>query len=201
MSELYVGTKFTTVFFDDNPPQHQLLSELIYWCELFQEYELTPAHAGGTSGNLSFRINANSNEFVITGAGLKHKNKLGNEHFVHVKSCDLLQKVVNVCGSRLPSSESMMHYAIYQTLPHVNAIFHGHHQGILSFAEKLNIPTTEFECQYGSIELINSIMLLIEQNVEFFIIKNHGFISLGSSMKHAGERALSMLEQYKELNR
>jgi len=199
MSELYTGTKFTSIFLDNTPPQHECLSELISWCELFQKNGLTPAHNSGTSGNLSYRITTNSSEFIITGTGLQQKDTLTNEHFVLVKSCDIAQKTVSVFGCRQPSSESMMHYAIYQTSPHIHAIFHGHHQGILAYSDKLQIPVTEQECEYGSTELIESVLPLIEKNVHFFILKNHGFISVGQNMTQSANTALRILQRYKTL--
>lgn len=189
MSELYTGPKFETVFQNHQPPNHFGIEQLKYWCKIFHEQGLTPSHESGTAGNLSFRINSGSNEFIITAAGLQAKCKLRDNDFVHVISCNITQRKVIVNGTKLPSSESMMHAVIYETLPDINSVFHGHYQALIDHAEILGLPITSTVCDYGTIELIESILPLLGQH-SFFIIRQHGFLSLGTNMNIAGQQAL-----------
>lgn len=192
--ELYKGVKFKTFFALSQIPVHKDLTELIYWCNEFSRFNLTPEYKGGSSGNLSFRTDKDNTQFIITASGINSKNKLSDECFVKISDCDLKNKIVYAEGTREPSSESMMHYAIYKQRKDINAIFHGHSDAILSNHLKLGIPSTEEEKPYGSIELINSISELVKNN-NFFILKNHGFISLGSSMSLAASQTISFINK------
>ena len=189
MGEIYTGPKFETVFLSNVAPEHTNIEHLKRWCKKFHEEELTPSHESGTAGNLSFRVQYGSNQFIITGAGLQAKCHLTDDDFVYVDSCNISQKKVFVNGTRHPSSESMMHYAIYKQLPEIQAVFHGHHQGLMDYADKLGLAVTETACEYGSAQLIESIIpFLGKHNV--FIIRVHGFLSLGTSMEITGQQVL-----------
>lgn len=195
MAEEYSGTKFRTELKESDPPQDTRLEELRYWCKVFHEKNLTPPYPGGSYGNLSFREKARENSFIITGTSIGLKDDLDDSCFVRVTGCDVENKIIYAEGKRLPSSESMLHYSIYNARPYVQAIFHGHAVEFLNAALNLNIPETATIEPYGSIELVNSVLdILGYQN--FFIIKNHGFISLGNSMKETGERSLALLNGY-----
>jgi len=106
-----------------------------------------------------------------------------------VKDCDFKKKIVHAAGTREPSSESMLHYSIYRERNDVNAIFHGHSESILLIAQKLNIQQTLKEEPYGSIELVRSVLDILNQN-NFIVMKNHGFLSLGKNMNEAMDRAM-----------
>ena len=195
MAEEYCGVKFKTILKDAEPPSDSRLEELRYWCKIFHEKNLTPPYPGGSYGNLSFRIKPRENSFIITGTSIGLKENLGNDSFVKVTGCDLENKYIYAEGRRDPSSESMLHYSIYNVRPYVQAIFHGHAKEFLSNAHNLNCPETATVEPYGSIELVNSVLdILGFQN--FFIIKNHGFVSLGNSMKETGERCIALLDGY-----
>jgi len=195
--ELYTGPKFETVFLNKETPSHHLLSELMQWCSVFHKENLAPSHETGTAGNLSFRLDPGSNAFCITGAGLIAKCKLKADDFVIVEDCSLADKKVFVKGVRKPSSESMMHFVIYKTLPEVSAVFHGHHEGLLMNAHLLNIPVTKKVCDYGSEELVESIQPLLGKH-NFFIIREHGFLSMGSTLDEAGMQVLFLKNKLSE---
>jgi hypothetical protein len=192
--EQYTGVKFTTVFRNRITLQHRLLDELRMWCQLFDEKGLAPPYPGGSYGNLSFRTGSNS--FIITGTAIGLKDALCNESFVEVTACQTFQNKVMVNGLREPSSESMLHYTIYSQRPDVNAVFHGHCTELMENAALLNIQVTEKEAPYGSVELAESVGKLV--NSDFFILRNHGFVSLGRRMKEAGQQAVNMIERVKK---
>jgi len=186
----YPGVKFTTEFIDKLAPQDFRINELIKWCQSFYESNLAPMADGCSAGNLSFRLKAGRNNFIITGAGLKAKEDLTCQHFVKVLDCDFKKKTILAEGLIEPSSETMLHFALYQKRPEVNAIFHGHCREILAQAKKLNIPQTKKEAPYGTIELVNQALLILANN-NFLVLKNHGFIALGRDMTSAGQLALA----------
>ena len=187
----YHGVKFITKIIDLEVPKDSRIEELKYWCKVFHDYNLAPPYKDGSYGNLSFRLQNNEDPFIITGVRVGLKNKLSQDSFVTVSSCDLEKRRVSIHGVREPSSESMLHFAIYHQRKDVNAIFHGHSKELLSCAGKLKIPQTKKEEPYGTIELIQRVLEILDDE-SFLVMKNHGFISLGSSMKQAGETALQM---------
>ncbi len=186
--------RFNITFVSNEIPSDTKIEELKEWCESFQKNELTPEIKGNYTGNLSFK---SEEGFIITASGLKSKENLGNDCFVHVKSYDEMSNTVIVEGKRQPSSEAVMHFLIYQTRKEINAIFHGHNDTIIANAKELKLPITEEEHEAGSIELAKEVLRTLGDN-NLIVIKNHGFISLGKTMKEAGKQALATLRRSKD---
>jgi len=186
--------RFNITFVSDEIPSDAKIEELKDWCERFQKNGLTPEIEGNYTGNLSFR---SEEGFVITASGLKSKENLSNDCFVYVKSYDEQSNTVYIEGKRRPSSEAVMHFLIYKAREEINAIFHGHHDAIIANAEKLKLPITEREHEAGSIELADEVLRALGDK-NLIVIKNHGFISLGKTMKEAGELALATLKRSKD---
>ena len=187
----YQGVKFRTKIVSKEVPKDQRIKELKHWCREFHRYNLAPPYKGGSYGNLSFRLQNGKDLFVITGSRIGLKNVLFDDCFVKVSSVDLKKGIVYAHGVREPSSESMLHFAIYRQRKDVNAIFHGHSQEILSCVNKLKILETKQEEPYGTIELVQRVLEILDDE-PVLVMKNHGFISLGKTMKEAGEFALQM---------
>lgn len=184
MTEKYAGVRFETVFPEKRAPTDNGITELIHWCKKFSELGIAPLHETGSHGNLSARTKKG---FLITGAG----SDLGNmqkKDFSEVVSVS--ENKVSVIGLADPSSESTLHHAIYSARPDINAIFHGHDAKVMENAKKLDIPVTEKEELYGTPELMEQAKKLCKNN--YFILKNHGIIALGRTMKEAGELAEKM---------
>ncbi len=186
--------RFNTTFVSDKTPSYAKNEELKEWCEKFQKNGLTPEIEENYTGNLSFRT---EDGFIITASGMKNKENLDNDCFVRVKNYDSKSNTVYVEGNRQPSSETIMHFLIYKRRKEINAIFHGHNDTIMANAEKLKLPITAKEHEPGSIELASETARIVKKN-NLVIIKNHGFISLGKTMKEAGKRALTTLSLSKD---
>ena len=187
--------RFNTVFVSDKIPSDTKIVELKDWSEKFQKNGLTPEIEGNYTGNLSFR---SKEGFVITASGLKSKESLSNDCFVYVKNYDEQRNTVYVEGRRQPSSEAVMHFLIYKAHKEVDAVFHGHSDAIIMNAEKLGFPVTEKEHEPGTIELAKDVLRVLGDK-KLIVLKNHGFVSLGKTMKEAGELALATLKRSKEL--
>jgi ribulose-5-phosphate 4-epimerase/fuculose-1-phosphate aldolase len=190
----YQGIKFKTFMVDQQVKACPRIRELEYWCKQFHQYNLAPPYKGGSYGNLSCRLGENQNAFLITGSRIGLKNRLSNDCFVKVFFIDLPRGIVYAQGIRDPSSESMIHFAIYRQRKDVNAIFHGHSQEILTCADKLGVPETIKEEPYGTGELVQRVLEVLADK-QFLIMKNHGFISLGKTMKEAGELAMAIQQK------
>jgi L-fuculose-phosphate aldolase len=183
--------KFKTEFIDNNVPQDSRMDELKYWCSKFQDLNLTPLYKRISLGNLSFRLKENADSFIITASSLALKDHLTKDSFVTVLSYDLKNEIIYANGTRKPSSESRLHFTIYNQRKDVNAVFHGHSGKILHSADRLKITTTKQFEDYGSAELAKSVLEVLNDDF-FLVMKNHGFLALGKNMEAAGELALQM---------
>jgi ribulose-5-phosphate 4-epimerase/fuculose-1-phosphate aldolase len=186
--------RFNITFVSDQVPRDPRIEELKEWCEIFQRNGLTPEFEGNYTGNLSFRCRKG---FVITASGLKSKQNLSNGCFVYVKNYDEQSNNVYVEGRRQPSSEVVMHHLIYKTHKEVNAVFHGHNNAIIMNAEKLGLTVTEKEYESGTAALAKEVLKALGAN-KLVVLRNHGFVSVGNTMKEAGELALATLKRGKE---
>ena len=190
----YSGIKFNAIFLEETIPFFPQINELKKWGKKFSDMNFIPHYKNekepdrlSSAGNLSSR---NNNGFVIT-ASYSDLANLREIDFVEVKKVDLNQKKIWINGQKEPSSETMLHYAIYQERNDVNAIFHGHSNKLLNNYKKLRLISTKYEADYGSIELINSVMEVLK-NENFLIIKNHGFLSFGNTIEQAGNEIMNI---------
>jgi L-fuculose-phosphate aldolase len=188
--------RFNTVFVSDKIPCDAKIVELKEWSEKFQKNGLTPEFEGNYTGNLSFR---SGEGFIITASGLKSKENLADDCFVYVQAYDEQTNTFIVEGKKKPSSESIMHHVIYMNNKEAKAVFHGHNDLIVKYAEKLKLPITRKEYESGTIELAKEVLKVIGDK-KVIVLKNHGFVSFGTTMKEAGEQALATLRQSKAEN-
>jgi ribulose-5-phosphate 4-epimerase/fuculose-1-phosphate aldolase len=187
--EKHGGVKFVTKFLGQAAPSDPRLEELKFWCGEFHRRNFAPPYGEFSQGNLSFRLKDGESAFVITGSQVGWKDRLTDDKFVTVTDCDLSRGVVSATGLRDPSSESMMHFAIYQRRPDVQAVFHGHSREVLSCPDELAIRETHEKRPYGSLELVESVLEILDGEM-FVVLKKHGFVSLGGTMRDAGELAV-----------
>ena len=188
----YHGVKFKTRLVDKKIPKDSRLKELKYWCKKFHDLKLAPPYKGGSYGNLSFRIKKGLNQFVITGTKIGLKDCLADNCFVRVSEVDLNKGIVYSHGVKFPSSESMLHFAVYKARPDANAVFHGHSKEILRNSKKLlHLPVTVKKEPYGTLKLVKSVLDSLGDN-NLIIMKGHGFLSLGKTMQKAGKNLINL---------
>ncbi|MCK5329844.1 MAG: class II aldolase/adducin family protein [Candidatus Marinimicrobia bacterium] len=177
--------KFTTVFEERKAPSNRNIPELIRWCKIFADHGLAPKENGNYAGNLSFRTPLG---FIITASGAD-MGHLDENDFTEVFSTESVTKRVIVRGLKEPSSESILHDAVYQYRKDANAVFHGHDELVLKYYQQLDLPITQLEQPFGTIELMKEVRrILCARN--YIVIKNHGFLSLGIDLEEAGREAL-----------
>jgi ribulose-5-phosphate 4-epimerase/fuculose-1-phosphate aldolase len=190
--EIHSGVKFATEFLSTDVPADARLEELKVWCAEFHRRNFAPPYGEFSQGNLSFRIRPGEDAFVITGSQVGWKDRLPDDRFVTVHGCDLGKGIVWASGTRDPSSESMLHFAVYRARKDVQAVFHGHSREILRCADRPpDLPETSEAQPYGSLELARGVLDVLGK-ADFVIMKRHGFISLGRSMEEAGRTAIEV---------
>ena len=186
MAEVYIGTKFRTVFTRRAVSGDERLGDLLKWCRRWAALGLV----GDTVGNLSFRT---IDGFLIN----RTAGDLGGitrQEFVEVVEVDRTKTELKVVGLYEPSSESLMHAGIYEARPEIDAVFHGHHNQLLTEAERLGLPITAREQPYGTPELVAEILSVLDEH-KFVIMRNHGFVSFGKTMEEAGRVAEDVLKR------
>ncbi len=191
--EKYQGVKFQYRQTQNTFSYDQHLTDLNRWAFLFSQLGLAPVHADGAYGNHSYRTGDTS--FVITKSAMIPKETLQPEDFCHVVGLDEVTATFFTEGVFAPSSETYLHYVLYQTLPHIKAILHGHCSLLNIHAEALHIPITKKFHAYGTPELAQSALDIVDHSTSFFILKDHGFVALGENIDAAGKLTLDYFSQ------
>ena len=176
------GISFSIVFLDKSSPVDPHIDEMIRWGKRFSELGIVH----GEEGNLSFRTKLG---FIISGDGVLLENMTGDS-VVEVRGVvfGLNRPSVYTKGPLNPSMLTLMHSAVYETFPEVNAILHTHDNDVLQAAGKLGLPTTGVEQPADSKELAQEAVNVLQLNkgARYFVLKNHGIIALETTMSEAG---------------
>ena len=179
---------FSSVFLDKAPPIDVRIDEMMQWGKKISEYGFIP----GAEGNLSFRTKMG---FVITGSGISLDN-MTKDTVVEVKGVvsGLNRPSIYAKGQVVPSKETLLHSAIYEALPEINAIICIPNRGVLETAMKKGISMTSVAQLAGSQELVQEAVNLIKlnPNVRCFILKNYCVVALGTTISDAGKHIESM---------
>lgn len=192
----YGGVKYKLIRTGSQIPVHPWLGEIQKWCTIFDEQNLAPFYEGGSHGNLSFRVDEGSDSFIITAANSSLKESITDDKFYEVSKVDTDHLKLYASGSedKKPSSETMLHDAIYKRRPEVMAILHGHCEAITKNASKIGIVTTNEFVESGTTKIVDSVIEVLDQN-NFIEIKDHGFLSLGNTIEEAGKLAMEMMKK------
>ena len=191
--ETYQGVKFNHQQVEPDYTFDHRLTELNQLAYLFSQLGLTPIHPEGAYGNQSYRSSPSS--FIITKSGMLPGKNLKIENF-----CEIVKYIPSTTtfltnGASVPSSECFLHNEIYTTLPDINVILHGHSKLLNECAKELALPTTETFYDYGTQELAHSALLFAKKDIPFFILKDHGFVALGDSIKSTSRLVLDYYRQ------
>ena len=188
----YIGVRFKTIFLNKNIVEDKKIKELIKWGRRFGILGLSPKYNGGSAGNLSFRT---KDGFIIT-SSRSDLSDLKKEKFTEVINCDFDKKETYVNGINEPSSETFLHFSIYNKRKYVNVIFHVHDDGVLKHVGKMKTPVTHEKKLYGTLELADKAMKILKKN-NYIILKDHGIVAMGKSTEEAGKMVLNKFEEGK----
>ncbi len=151
-------------------------------------------------GNLSKRSNPKENSFIITGSQTGCFPNLDGTQYTHVTKCDLKKMLIEAKGPIIPSSESTTHYAIYESCPHVQAVFHIHHHEFWKYLLNNNFDQIPANINYGSQEMAMATAKCIAQKKQgLFAMAGHedGIVSYGETVEEAGKILLDVFKQSK----
>lgn len=146
----------------------------------------------GVWGNVSARV-PKEELFVLTPSGMPYKELIGKDMVV----LNMRGEVVD--GEHRPSTEYILHLAIYQARPDVNAIMHTHsiYASAMAVARKPIPPILEDLVQMvgggvpvapyaraGSPELAKSVARAIDSRGAV-LLANHGVVGVGRTLEEA----------------
>lgn len=191
MAEKYSGLKFE-VELENGKRELEKARKLIKWCKAFYKMGIASPQ-GNVAGNISVRTKLG---FLITPSGNDFA-KITVQELVEVIGVNEETRIVKAIGRINPSSEAFLHAGIYNKRKDVNAILHGHNSIVTEHARGLGIPETEKEEPYGTIELKNAVLKILN-DYNLLQMKNHGFIALGTSLREAGKRAQELCKKASE---
>jgi L-ribulose-5-phosphate 4-epimerase len=188
-------------------PREQV-AELAVWRRVLFDVGLIgqdPARYDGASyGNASTRTRPfdkpkGKRAFIVTGTQTGRIPELTPDHFTIVEGYDLAGNSVTARGPIRASSESMTHGAVYDNGPLIRWIFHAHSPEIWHARDRLKLPSTRAEVQYGTPEMAWEVHRLFAESdlrdVRAFAMAGHedGVITFGASAAEAAGHMVDLL--------
>jgi L-ribulose-5-phosphate 4-epimerase len=140
-------------------------------------------------GNLSVR-DGTSARFYVTGAATAGIVELTAADYAKVVAYDFAKNWLRCEGSRVASSESLTHAAVYESDPTTGAVIHCH--DINLWAALLDkAPTTPKRVEYGTAEMACAVERLFEitdvKTRKIFVMSGHdgGLVTFGKNLQDA----------------
>jgi ribulose-5-phosphate 4-epimerase/fuculose-1-phosphate aldolase len=156
----------------------------------------------GSNGNISQRCDHGG--FIITATQLASKWGLAPTDFVRIESC--ADNEIKYHGEKPPSSESLLHWYLYEHFPETTAIAHVHEANDLLYPERprwaeLGVVETDRDVGGGTLEVGEITAAAFTDASTYVILKNHrpdwdpnrtGTVALGRTLTEAVDRALNI---------
>ena len=210
--------KFSWEQISPTPPSNAETRPLSAACDELDALDLlasyAPGNPVGSNGNVSVRANANA-VMIVTATQLPTKRSLQPDDFVLLDRYTFDSADENVSrayysGSKLPSSESILHWCFYRKHAHINAIVHVHENTELLYSpasraawKRLSVIETARYGDAGTVDLPHSVEEVIEDLGQYVILKDHwpewdkahtGTVVFGESLEAAVTRVIEVNE-------
>ncbi len=210
--------KFKWERLSPDPPSPTQTLPLSSLCDEMDDLGLmTPYGSGnpiGSNGNVSIRLNPQGG-MLVTATQLPSKRGLRPDDFVQLDRYEFDPKnpaSATACysGSKLPSSESILHWYFYQNRPAVDAIVHVHESTDLLYSpssrkawKRLGVIETARHGDAGTIDLPHSVDEVIEDTDQYVILKDHwpewdrehtGTVVFAKTLEEARRRVIEVHE-------
>lgn len=183
----------------DSRQQSTLLPEMVVdlngWRYILHGLQLigqSPERYNGYGfGNISIRVSEPQKGFVISGTQTGKPSLLHLSEYVLVTDCDLEANSITSQGEIAPSSEALTHGQVYSLENSVRCVVHAHSPNIWKNAERLGLPFTSRDVEYGTAEMANEVRQLFThtevRSRKIFAMGGHedGVVSFGSNLKEA----------------
>ena len=208
--------KFSWEQISPTPPSNADTRSLSTACDELDALDLlasyAPGNPVGSNGNVSVRASIEG-AMIVTATQLPTKRSLQPDDFVLLDRYTFAPDDENVSrayysGSKLPSSESILHWHFYYMHPHIDAIVHVHENTELLYSpasraawERLGVIETARYGDAGTLDLPHSVEEVIEDLDQYVILKDHwpewdqahtGTVVFGESLEEAVNRVIEV---------
>ncbi len=174
----YIGVKFEAIQSSEELPHETTDFYRVFkrTCDRLKAHNMTPANAG----NLSIRY---TDGLIISASGC-NLGRIEQDELIFVEHCDAETKRVLYRGPIKPSSESIMHWLIYEDRQDAQAIIHAHDE-FATLPELLagQVEESKREEPYGTIELARMAIETFQRAERIIVLKNHGYIAIGPDLE------------------
>ncbi len=157
------------------------------WRDLcFEKLYIGVADDGIGYGNISMRSGDN-NKFIISASATGGINNSNPEDYSEVISFDIKNNSLECIGSKLASSESLSHAAIYNCNKDIKTVLHIHNIKLWNKYKNI-LPTTSEQIEYGTQDMANAIAeltLSIGNYKGIIVMGGHieGLLSFGQTLE------------------
>ena len=208
--------KFSWERVSPTPPSDSETRQLSAACDELDALDLlasySPGNPVGSNGNVSVRASSEG-AMIVTATQLPSKRALRPDDYVLLDRYTFDATDENISrayysGSKLPSSESILHWHFYRKHPHINAIIHVHENTELLYSAasrtawgELGVIETGRYGDAGTVDLPHSVEEVIEDLGQYVILKDHwpewdkahtGTVVFGESLEQAADRIIEV---------
>lgn len=185
---------------EDDKQIATFIESLNGWRRIFRDLGVLGQQAdrydGLGFGNISRRT---PQGFVITGSQTGEITELQFEHYSEVTGWRLEKGIMDARGLAKPSSESLTHAAVYQSDQSICCVFHVHSPDIWQLSDKLALPSTPAEVEYGSAAMADAVKAIVSAfpGEGVLAMKGHrdGVIAYGGAISQTGGLLVSVLAE------
>lgn len=124
-------------------------------------------------GNLSKRMQDGT--FLITASQTGHLDTLTADHYSRISGFDPDRNLVRSRGLNPPSSETMTHLAVYNSIPDIQSVLHVHCPDIWNLSANLGLPVTDPSIECGTTEMFYEVQRLLK----FHENRQRGILAMG----------------------
>jgi L-ribulose-5-phosphate 4-epimerase len=148
-------------------------------------------YGGYGFGNISFKSDNKTNQFIISGTQTGHLEALQADHYCMVTDAQIIKNRLCSTGLSKPSSEALTHACVYQQDPEIKAVIHVHSPELWIKTKELGLPYTPVSVLYGSPEMALAVNELFTggqlDSCSIFSMQGHedGIIAFGRSLEAA----------------
>ncbi|MDP2177919.1 class II aldolase/adducin family protein [Methylicorpusculum sp.] len=142
-------------------------------------------------GNISFKSDNTTSQFIISGTQTGHLEKLEIDHYCMVTGTEIIKNRIYSTGLSKPSSEALTHACVYQQDSDIKAVIHVHSPELWLKSKELGLPYTPDSVLYGSPEMVMAVKHLFTSGqlntCSIFSMYGHqdGIIAFGPSLEAA----------------
>ncbi|MFU8788267.1 MAG: class II aldolase/adducin family protein [Methylobacter sp.] len=152
-------------------------------------------------GNISHRLEPDSEQFIISGTQTGHIEQLSPEHYCLVVNAEPQQNRLYACGLCKPSSEALTHASVYAQDKAIQAVIHAHSPEIWKHTAALGLPHISADIAYGTVAMAAAVERLFQSGQlgqsPLFTLLGHedGVIAFGDSLQAAAWQLIKVLAQ------